>query len=167
MQVREEAAGPVGRPGRGRSRRGPRTLAAGQQSGNNNVGNKNAELAKLIKTTLMLNDPEIIEHVTAHAPTFKSVCTFLEHDSDPAAGPTTSATFTIAPGSAPSCGWKMRSCRKRPHAVLGELPEGRGAAAGDGLGQPEHAGESESVQDGRHREGGRRAGGKQGGGATW
>ena len=28
----------------------------------------------------MVNDPNIIEHVTAHVPTFESVCAVLEHD---------------------------------------------------------------------------------------
>ena len=31
----------------------------------------------------MLNDPNIIDHVTAHVPTFESICAVLEHDPDP------------------------------------------------------------------------------------
>ena len=53
------------------------------EDSNNGGGNKNVKLAKLIKTILMLNDPNIIEHVTVHAPTFESFCAVLEHDPDP------------------------------------------------------------------------------------
>ena len=32
---------------------------------------------------LMLNNTEIIKHVTAHAPTFESVCAIIKHDPNP------------------------------------------------------------------------------------
>eukprot|EP00986_Skeletonema_menzelii_P004530 scaffold1545_cov124-Skeletonema_menzelii.AAC.13 len=43
-------------------------------------GDDMTELAVIIKTILLLNDPEIIEYVTSDAPTFESVCAVLEYD---------------------------------------------------------------------------------------
>ncbi|KAK1734523.1 serine/threonine-protein phosphatase 4 regulatory subunit 3 [Skeletonema marinoi] len=43
-------------------------------------GEDMTELAVIIKTILLLNDPEIIEYVTSDAPTFESVCAVLEYD---------------------------------------------------------------------------------------
>ena len=39
-------------------------------------------LANIIKSILLLNDPEIIEYVTSDAPTFELLCAVLEHDPD-------------------------------------------------------------------------------------
>ena len=38
------------------------------------------ELAGIVKTILLLNDPEIIEYVTSDAPTFELICGVLEYD---------------------------------------------------------------------------------------
>ncbi len=43
-------------------------------------GEDMTELAVIIKTILLLNDPEIIEYVTSDAPTFELVCAVLEYD---------------------------------------------------------------------------------------
>jgi len=47
---------------------------------NNNPHPNAAELATVVKSILLLNDPEIIEYVTTHAPTFERICAVLEHD---------------------------------------------------------------------------------------
>ena len=60
-------------------------VVSGGGGGQSRQGTENdqenvAELATVIKSILLLNDPEIIEYVTTHPPTFESICAVMEHD---------------------------------------------------------------------------------------
>ena len=54
--------------------------SGGGDDNDNNPHQNDVELTTVIKSILLLNNPEIIEYVTTHAPNFKEICVVLEHD---------------------------------------------------------------------------------------